>query len=808
MESVKDSAGSSAQDRLTRDRVLNQSNMQLFDLRWFFDTVLDYWKWFVLSVVVCLGAMVYHLASTPSVYQRNSVMLVKDEQQRGPKILSNILNNGGPMGPAASSGIENELFILCSNQLMRYVVEDLKLDIEYSQKRGLQQIALYGNLPFEVQFDNAFSGYVAFDVKEVHKNGVLLNRFVAEGEELLKEQFVSYDSLTVTPVGNVRILAKGTPIDRVLEDPILVSRVNKKAAAGALRGKVSTAEVSKNSTLVNISCRDVNPARAEAVLNSLMEGYRRTLIEDKNKVASNTAEFIEARIQIIGKELGAVEEELTQLKEDHGMIDISTAVTSSLAEGAKAKDKGIELGTQLSVAKFVREFVTDASKRNALIPNVSGIKDAGVEAQIQAYNELLLRHNRLLENSGENNSVVQELNRNLMAMRGTIQGSLDTYCETISLLIDEAHKQEARSRAGIKAIPMQEKKVLDVTRQQAIKERLYSFLLQNREEIAMQLAGTEANVRVVEEPYGSMAPVAPARKHLLLYALLAGLAAPYLFIFIRSFLDRGVRGTKDIEDFTSISVIGEIPRGKVKADDLGTIVMNERRDKASEAFRLMRTNLAFFNKEAKVLMFTSTTAHEGKSFISRNFAVTLALGGKRVLLVDTDIRKGTLSKRLKVYRKEGLSTYLSGQSEDFGQLIVADVLTKGVDFLPSGMVPPNPSELLMRDRLDEMFAALRDQYDYILVDNVPAMVVADATIVNRVADATLYVVRDGVMDRRYLPKLERMYREKKFKNLSIVLNDVKYAAHSYGYGYGQGYGYYAEDSDDKGLWNRFKRLFK
>ena len=782
--------------------VENNSQNNLFSLQSLYELFIKNWKWFVLSVALCLGVMTFYLLKVTPRYQRCAVLMVKDDGGQKPGILSSLMqvqgmSASGPMGMGMS--IDNELYILSSFQLMRQVVDVLKLDVQYTQEQGLRTVSLYDELPFEVQFTNAFSGPVSFDIQAVRKEGLVLNHFRMEGEEVLQEKLVPYNDSVMTPVGGLRILTKAAPIDRELSNPIQVTRLDKRIATGMLRGSITTSPVSKAGTLVNIICEDTNPHRAEDILTTIMEEYRRTLIDDKNATASKTAEFIEERIDIIGRELGDVEDRLTEFKRQHEMVDIQTKVTTSMAEGARAKDKSIELGAQLNVAQYVRDFVTDVSKSDQLIPNVSGIRDAGVERQISQYNDMLLRRNRLLENSGEENSVVVELNKDLEAMRSTIEGSLSTYCNTLSLRIEDAKKQEAETKQSIKEIPLQEKKVLDVKRQQAIKERLYTFLLQNREEIAMKLAGTEANLRVVEKPFGSLNPSSPHRKQLLLIAMLVGLVIPFVVIYIREFFNTGVRGRKDIARYTTIPVLGDIPRRDKDNGDSDIVVSKGANDPISEAFRLLRTNLDFLQRHAQVIMFTSTMAHEGKTFVSRNFAVTLALAGKRVILVDTDLRKGKQGHLLAFKHKEGVSNYLCGSSESVKALIIPKVIGEVVDFLPSGVVPPNPSELLMSDRLDEMIAALREEYDYVIVDNVPAMVVADAAVVNRVADATIYVMRDGMVDRRYLPELEEMYQSGKFKHMSIILNDVREHIHGagYGYGYGMGYGNYPKKKDTK-----------
>ena len=254
-------------------------------------------------------------------------------------------------------------------------------------------------------------------------------------------------------------------------------------------------------------------------------------------------------------------------------------------------------------------------------------------------------------------------------------------------------------------------------------------------------------------------------------------------------LNTSVRGRKDIEEYTTIPIVGEIPARKDSERDDAIVVSDSRNDRISEAFRMLRVDLNFIAKEARVLMFTSTLSGEGKSFVSRNLAVALAISGKKVILLDTDLRKHTQSKLAGVNRKEGLSTYLSGLNSNPDTLITVGAFHPQVDTIFAGIIPPNPAELLMNERFDQLIDELKKRYDYIILDNVPALVVADAAIVSRVTDLTIYVIRDGVLDRRYLPELERLHQDGKFKNMCIVLNDSQVEKKKYGYGYGQGYGY-------------------
>ena len=394
------------------------------------------------------------------------------------------------------------------------------------------------------------------------------------------------------------------------------------------------------------------------------------------------------------------------------------------------------------------------------------------------------------------------MDRNLEQMRTAVLASLKGYSASLKIQVDKAKKEEAGLMGSLHSVPQKEKKVIDITRQQTIKETLYTYLLNKREETALQLAITEANIRVVEQPFGNRSPIAPRTKVITLIALVIGILIPFLFFQLKKIFDTTVHGRKDVEKFTTIPILGEVPHSKDGFSESEIIVDNNGDDILAEAFRLIRFNMPFVNKDARVIMFTSTMPGEGKTFISRNFAATLGLSGKKVVLMDADIRKRTQSRLSAMESKFGLTSYLSGAIDDLPSLIVTKNKECHLDFLPAGVMAPNPAELLMSDRLDLCIEELKKLHDYVVIDNVPAQVVADAGIVNRVADLTVYVLRETKVDRRYLPELERLHQEKKFKHLCIVINDSRFKNKKYGYGYGYGYG---NKENKRGLLSKFFR---
>lgn len=793
-----------------RQRLGIKGTEELFSMRDILDIFLVNWKWFVLSVLLCLGVAFLWLQTKSNVYQRQAVMLVKDDNGSTSSKRSNISTDALMQlnGVLSGTSVKNEVYIIHSFQLSREVAKNLNLDVLYNFKSRLKNISLYtDNRPVTVEFADSFQYPVSFslDIKskqECYIHDVKMGRPLAESAYTGS---VRMGQTVKTPFGGMTVTPIMKNMDYFVGKTVIITRISLDNAAGMIRDKCNSGELDKESTLVGIICKDTNIKRADDILMGLLDAYKQSIIEDKNQVAQSTATFIDERIALIHRELNDVEGEMADLKQNNGLMDIKASSEAFLSQSTAARQRTLQSEMQYSMVQYLMEYLTENSKGHNLIPTMGGINDSGIQSQISRYNELMLSRNRLAKNSSETSPSILEMDNNLAQMYNTLIASLKGYTASLKLQLDRAKAEERGVRGSISTVPQKEKKVIDVARQQAIKETLYTFLLNKREETALQLAITEANIRIVEHPFGDVAPIAPRKKVVTLIALILGVAIPFVFFQLKERLNMSVRGRKDIETFTTIPILGEVPHRKDGVNDSEIIVSAQRDDVIGEAFRLLRFSMSFINKDARVIMFTSTMPGEGKTFISRNFAATLGMAGKKVVLVDTDIRKRTQSKLSSRGRNQGLTSYLSGAVEDVKSLVLTQDAACNLDFLPAGVTPPNPAELLMSHRLEQCMEELKSYYDYIVVDNVPAQVVADAGIVNRIADLTIYVVRESKVDRRYLPELERLHQEGKFNHLCIVLNDCVSRNKKYGYGYGYGYGYSYRDAEKKKSW--FARHF-
>lgn len=769
-----------------------------------------YWGWFALSTVVCVCIGWFYQQKQSRIFQRQAVMLIEDSNSSSTSngFRSTSRRNSGMNtllelnGVSVGDNLKNEIFILSSKRLMQRVVDKLHLDVDYTVKEKLHDITLYGkDLPFQVLFQKTFKGKGVQHITIVKKDGntVTLKNLRDQLGKELPDIDAKLGQMVNTPYGPLCIV-RAPGFGKWEGEEVEVNRLSPDMAAARFMGELSASEYDKETSLIVLSCNDANTERADAILATLYDTYKEDVVENKNRVACNTASFIDERIRIIGSELSSVESQLATFKKRNQLLDFSQTSQVVLTETSSARQQSLQIETQLNVARYLDEYLHSHSNNHDLIPALN-IGDASFNTQIATYNDQMNKRNLMVSNTSESQSVVREMDRQLAQMRQAIASSLRSYVKSLELRLQDAKANESTLSSRIAGAPDQEKQGLDIQRQQSLKEALYTYLLNKREEVALQQAINEANVRLVEGPIGNK-QVSPRSMVIMFISLIIGLLIPTIVLWVRYVLDVTVHGRKDIEDATTIPILGEVPHMKVSGNaNKANITQLESNNPVVEAFRILRFSLNYMRHNTQVIMTSSTTPGQGKSFVASNMATILSMAGKRVLIIDADIRKHTLSN---TYGNDfGLTTFLADEHTQVADIIRKDGLTKGVDFLPAGHTPPNPSELLMTDRLEKLVDELRTMYDNIIIDSTPMFSVADASIVNRVADLTLFVIRVGVQDRDFLPDLERMYKDKRFKSLCIVVNDADINLSRYGSGYGYGYGYgYHENRKS----NRVKRV--
>lgn len=761
----------------------NDQGLNIVDL---FMYLASQWKWFLLSILICGGIAWYNYARAPLVYFRSATVIIKDPSNKastsGLDRFDNFINK---------VNVANEILQFRSKKLMREVVQRVHADVSYQIKDGLRSNELYNESPVLVSLPDALPEQsFSFTMTLKDAKTVTLSDF--SGIEAKPSYEVALnDTVAIIEGMNVVVTATNYLRDSWLNTPIRVQKLPVESMVNYYKNALGIQQEEEEASILTLALKDSSPARAEDVLNTLITVYNEEAIKEKNQVAVNTANFINERLIIIERELGNVESNLESFKQRNQIVDIASSAGMYMTESQKYNADAMELETQLRLANFIKDYLTDPSKETDLIPSNTGISDMNIENQISLYNAAKLKRDHLIDDSRVNNPVVQELNNSLRAMKQSIIRAVDNMIVSLNVKRNDAQNREMRAQDRVTAIPTKERQMLSIERQQKIKEALYLFLLNKREENALSQAMADNNARVIDGAEGSNAPISPNRNRILLLGLLVGIALPGAVCLAILFMDTRVHGRKDIEGVTSVPYLGEIPLDKEAMKDHRKKVMAVKEqgdDIVSEAFRILRTNMAFLSKKdkpAQVITFTSFNIGAGKTFIARNLSMSLAYMKKRVVMVDLDIRKGTLSRHFGHYHV-GVTNYLSDNTVKVDDIIQHQ---EGFDLIPAGILAPNPAELLMDNRLDELMNELRTRYDYIIADNVPVGLIADATIANRIADLTIFVVRAGKLDRRQLPDIEKLYQEKKLKNMALVLNGANPERHGYGYSYGYGYGY-------------------
>lgn len=756
------------------------------------------WYWFVISLAVTISVAVIYLLTTPPVYTRSASLLIKEDSKG-----NSVSDAAGVLGDIdlfqTSTNVNNEMQSLQSPAVMLDVVKRLHLDVSYHIDGGFYKRVLYGkSCPYTVSFNDLRDNEsVDFTINPSEKGQVVLTDFSRDGEDLDGEVTATLNDTTDTPVGKLIVMVA---VDSVTyESPVYVSRIGYQDATGDYASNLSVSLNDEKSTVINLSFKDVCIQRAEDVLNTVIAIYNENWIKDKNQIAVSTSQFISDRLGVIEQELGNVDENISSYKSEHLLPDVQAAASMYMAQSSETNAQILALNTQLSMARYIRNYLTNATSKNQLLPANSGIESPGIEQQIANYNTAQLRRNDLVANSSEKNPLVVDMDQSLENMRHAIITSIDNHITTLNTQLRSLRQSEQQTTARIAANPTQGKYLLSVERQQKVKEALYLFLLQKREENELSQAFTAYNTRVITPPTGSMIPTSPVKKNIALVAFAFGILIPVVIIFIRENMNTKVRGRKDLESL-SVPFVGEIPLAESGKKKKGVhtskeiIIRQGKRDIMNEAFRVLRTNLEFIldakvdKNKASVTLITSFNPGSGKTFLTMNTAATFAMKGKRVLVVDGDLRHGSASAYVGTPKK-GLSDYLGKRENNVEDLIVEKENYPGLFVLPVGTIPPNPTELLAEPRLAELMEKMRSRFDYILIDCPPVDIVADTQIIEKLADRTVFIVRAGLLERDMLPQLQSDYDGKRFKNMALVLNGTIGGSSRYGYRYGYKYGY-------------------
>lgn len=778
-----------------------------FDFAVIYTTLILNWKWFVLSLIICLGAAHIYLRYATPIYQAAAKLLIKEEQngRRGNSIQSSanlgIISN--------SNGIDNEMEILKSRTLAQQAVYDLKLYTTYRHEGRIKDHLIYGEQEVNVDMDyehlKKLNAPMNFKITREGRNyHVVGSYFVPIDDNSYNPGPVTVDKVITalpatlgTRVGMVKFTQNGNYMLRDGES-LKVTMIAPEIAAGKYVGSLSVSPSSKTTSIAQLVITDEIPQRAIDYLKQLAIVYNRQANEDKNQIAVRTEQFINQRLEKINAELGNTEGQLENYKKRNNMVQLSMNASTAFSNADSYAQKLNEANTQVALLDELTKYMNEPSNRHQPIPSNVGLNDASATSLINKYNEIALQRNQLLHSASESSPTVTPLTSQLDDLQASIKRAMSQARAGLNIQRNSIASQQGKYQGQISNTPEQERILTQIGRQQEVKSGLYLMLLQKREENSISLAATADKGKLIDNPVFA-GKVTPKDSMILIIAFGLGLAIPALILFLLAFFRYKIEGHDDVAKLTKLPIIADVAiasdRAKTKAD----IVVHENKNNLmEEIFRSLRTNLQFLMKEHdKVILMTSTTSGEGKTFIASNVAISFALLGKKVVLVGLDIRKPRLAELFEIDdHHHGITNLLIKDNitwDDVNKQIVNSGVNNNLDLLMAGPVPPNPGELVTRKSLEETMDILKEHYDYIIIDTAPVGLVTDTLALGRIANATVYVCRADYTQKSSFGLINGLAYEKKMPNMSIVLNGVDLSKKKYGYYYGYGkYGKYGK----------------
>ena len=794
-----------------------------FDIKTIFTLLVLNWPWFLVSLIICVLSAWLYLRYQPAVYEMSTKMLIKDEinNRRGS---NQALANMADFGIISNSaGIDNEIEILKSRILAYEVVKDLKLYVEYRNKGRITKQLVYKTQPIIVDM-------APEDLAELDKYKMSFGMTLTKDDDTyhvvgtnneFEATFTSLPASVETPYGTVTF-AKNQNIDlprrrltqtkedleekedakagRQKDPTMFITIMAPMQVATMYANKLNIAPTSKMTSIAQITLKDFNIERGFDFLRQLAICYNRQANADKNEIAVKTEEFINSRLQKISDELGTTESKLEVYKRSNKLVQIDMDASQTMTQATQYYSQLAEAKTQIQILDDLRKYVEDPANKYQIIPSNVGMKDGASNSLITQFNKTVLDRNRLLASASENSPLVLTQTDLLDQLEISIKEALRQARRTADIERQGIESQYKEYQTKIANAPEQERILTEIGRQQDVMSGLYLLLLQKREENSISLAATADKGKLIDEPaFGGK--VSPKSTIITLAALVLGFAIPLLITYLLQFLRYKIEGHEDVMKLTDVPIVADVAVANESAKTAAGIVVHENKNnQTDEIFRAMRTNIQFMMKEHdKVIMFTSATSGEGKTFNAANLAVSFALLGKKVILMGLDIRKPALGRLFEIKdRSIGISILLTMDKvteSDLMSQIRSSGINANLDLLLAGPTPPNPTELLARENMDDIMRMLREKYDYIIFDTAPVGLVTDTLQLAKHADVTAFVCRADYTPKSTFAIVNSMKKEEKLPNLCIVINGIDMSKKKYGYYYGYGkygkYGRYA-----------------
>lgn len=783
-----------------------REGLSSFDFATLYRTIVLNWYWFVLSLIIfgSLGAI--YLRYTTPMYQSTAKLLIKDES--GSNRRGQSLQNMSNLGIISNStGIDNEMEILTSHSLAEDAIRDLKLYVNYSTKGRVKDVILYRNQPLNVDVDPGHLEKLNAPIDlTITKDSIFYivsgtyyvptNDNSNEGPYSINRKITNLPATIATRAGIITISSNyGHTLKN--SDVLNVSILSPRMEANKYTSELQVSQTAKSTSIAQLQLTDEVPQRSLDYLKQLAIVYNRQANEDKNTIALRTDKFINDRLSKINTELGKTEGELQNYKQKNGIVELQMNAGNSVANQNNSELKLADVETQIELFNTIAREVESSSRNlTQVIPSNVGLDDQSSTSLINKYNELVLERNRLLRSASESSPVVEPLTAQIRELNGNIRRAIAAARQNLLIQRDAVSAQVNKYNGQVAETPQQERMLTQIDRQQEVKSGLYLMLLQKREENSISLAATADKGKLIDDPQ-LVGKISPKSTSIMMVALLIGLVIPVLVILVLQFFRYKIEGHDDVARLTKLPIIADVAVASNKAKGKADIVVHENQNnQMEEIFRSMRTNLQFMLKEGqKVVLFTSSTSGEGKTFNAANLSVSFGLLGKKVILVGLDIRRPRLAELFGINdHKHGITNLLvkdNPTAEELQEQILPSGVNKNLDLLMAGPIPPNPAELIARNSLDIIINLLKEKYDYIMIDTAPVGLVTDTLQIARVVDASIYMCRADYTPKSSFNLINALANENKFPNMAIVLNgiDMSKRKYSYYYGYG-GYGKY------------------
>ena len=784
---------------------MQNSSFSKTDFRNIIDIYLSKWKYIISFLLIILFGAFLNLRYATYEYETNASIKIQEDQKSNQLSEITAFQSYG-LFSSNFNKIEDEVKILKSRAIIRKVITDLKLNLSLYVEGKIKDEEVYSNPPININFFESDSVVNDTDttlfVKIISKNKFELSGYdINELIELNKDEGVSKHSFgdkIRTGFGDI-IITPNFVTTNVQDEKIIkiqLTPVEKLIEIYAEKIKVST---SLESNIINLSIQDESPDKAELILNTIISKYNEDVVSDKEEVIAITSNFISNRLKVVAQELEQVDLTAENLKKNNRLSDLGAQSSIFLQSEKENEAKLVATTNQIKLIDYMSDYLDKNNESTDLLPANIGISDGGVEQLTKSHNNLVLQRNRILKSSSEKNPTIINLNNQILALKNNLKLSLNNFKSSSEITLRSLNKEDMRINSQIFAAPKKERQFRDITRQQGIKESLYLYLLKKREETAITLGMSSPNAKIVEKAYTSNDPVNPKKTIHYLAAILFGLSIPILVIYIIDILDTKIHTKKDLEKVINAPFIGDIPKSDTKKKN--RLISKVDYSPKAEAFRILRTNISYTlknkkDKLANTIFVTSTTSQEGKSHTSTNLASSLSYSNLKVLLIETDIRVPKVADYLNLKNSDGITDFIINQKLSLNDIIINVPNNNYLDVICAGTIPPNPSELLMNNRVQYLFENVKKSYDYVIVDTAAVGLVTDTLLISHMADMFIYVVSANNIDKRQLHVAVDMFNKNRLPNMSLLLNGTKKKS---GYGYGYGYG----SNPKKKKWYKF-----